>query len=388
MINENPKPFKVPFWTPGTFVCVALMIAGLIALLSRYIGGLGYVTNLSNSYPWGIWIALDVASGVALAAGGFTTAFLGHILGRKFYKPITRPALLTAALGYTFVALGVAVDIGRSWAIWKPIIFQNHTSALFEVAMCVMSYLTVLWIEFIPIIAERFGEQVSFLKFLNKILDKTLWIFIILGVVLSCMHQSSLGTLLLIAPTKLSPLWYTPILPLLFLTSAFAVGYPMVVVESTLASVSLRFNPEKEILSRLSKIVIFLLGLYMVLKIGDLLYRGVFWDLFKGTSQSNALLVEILLGVVIPWFMLLFSKVRNSLGFLFTANLLIVIGVVLNRFNVFITGFKPHFALFSYYPSIGEILVTCGFVASMFFLYRLFVILFPILSASTLGGEK
>ncbi len=387
-MKNKARPIDVPFWTPGTFVCLSLMLAGAVSLFFRYTGGLGYVTNLSNSYPWGIWIAIDVASGVALAAGGFTTAFLGHILGKKYYKPITRPALLTAALGYTFVALGVGIDIGRSWAIWKPVVFQNHTSALFEVAMCVMSYLTVLWIEFIPVAAEKYGERFPVLGALNKLIEKVLWVFIILGVVLSCMHQSSLGTLLLIAPTKLSPLWYTPILPLLFLISAISVGFPMVVVENTIATSSFKLSPEMDILSRLSKIVIYLLGIYMVLKIGDLIYRGVFFDMFKGTAQSNALLIEVLFGILVPWFMLLSKRVRNSRPLLFTASILIVLGVLLNRINVFIVGFKPHFAKYPYYPSIGEILVTCGFVGAMIFLYRLFVILFPVISAPKLGGER
>jgi len=380
-MKSNPRPIQAPFWTPGTLVMLAFMLGAAVVLIFRYTKGLGYVTNLNNAYPWGLWIALDVASGVALAAGGFTTAFLGHILGKKYYEPITRPALLTAALGYTFVALGVMVDIGRSWAIWKPIFYQNHTSALFEVAMCVMTYLSVLWIEFIPVAAERLGDKIPLLSFFNRILDKFMWVFIILGVVLSCMHQSSLGTLLLIAPTKVSALWYTPILPLLFLTSAFAVGYPMVIVETTIATTSLKLESEMEILSSLSRITILLLGIYMVLKIGDLLYRKQISALFAGTGQGMALLTEIALGVVLPWFMLLFEGVRKSRRLLFIAALLIVLGVALNRFNVFIVAFSPPFASAPYYPSIGEILLTSGFVACIFFLYRAFVTFFPVLSA-------
>jgi len=195
------------------------------------------------------------------------------------------------------------------------------------------------------------------------------------------MHQSSLGTLLLIAPTKVSALWYTPILPLLFLTSAFAVGYPMVIVETTIATTSLKLESEMEILSSLSRITILLLGIYMVLKIGDLLYRKQISALFAGTGQGMALLTEIALGVVLPWFMLLFEGVRKSRRLLFTAALLIVLGLALNRFNVFIVAFSPPFASAPYYPSIGEILLTSGFVACIFFLYRAFVTFFPVLSA-------
>ncbi len=380
-MTHNPRSVAVPFWSPGTLVMLAFMIMGGITLVARYTWGLGAVTNLSNSYPWGIWIGLDVASGVALAAGGFTTAFLAHILGRHHYEAITRPALLTAALGYTFVAIAVFLDIGRSWAIWKPIFYQNHHSALFEVAMCVMTYVTVLWIEFIPVAAEKLGARIPALAFLNRILDKTMWIFIILGVVLSCMHQSSLGTLLVLAPTKMSPLWYTPLLPLLFLTSAFAVGYPMVIVETTIATTSLHLESEMEILTPLSRITILLLGIYMAIKTGDLVSRGAYTTLMDGSAQSNAFLIETGIGVVVPWVMLLFPAVRRSRRLLFTASLMIVAGVLLNRFNVFVVSFKAPFAATPYYPAIGEILVTLGAVATIFFLYRTFVTFFPVLAA-------
>ncbi|WP_207260151.1 NrfD/PsrC family molybdoenzyme membrane anchor subunit [Desulfovibrio sp. Huiquan2017] len=380
-MTHKPAPIDRPFWTPGVLVMLVLMIGAGLTLVVRYTYGLAAVTNLSNHYPWGIWIGLDVASGVALAAGGFTTAFLAHIMGRHYYEAVTRPALLTAALGYTFVALAVTFDVGRSWAIWKPVFYQNHTSALFEVAMCVMAYVTVLWIEFIPVLAERLGRKIKLLAFLDRILDKTMWVFIILGVVLSCMHQSSLGTLMVIAPTKTSPLWATPLQPLLFLTSAFAVGYPMVIVETTIATTSLKLESEMNVLGPLSRITILLLGVYMVIKLGDLVSRGAYATLLDGSAQSNSFLVEVGLGVILPWVMLLFPAVRRSRRLLFCAALLIVSGVMLNRFNVFVVSFKAPYAEHPYYPAIGEILVTAGAVATIFFLYRLIVTWFPVLSA-------
>ncbi len=380
-MTHRPQPVRKPFWTPGVLVMLAFMIAGGLALIARYTGGLGYVTNLNNAYPWGIWIGIDVASGVALAAGGFTTAFLAHILHRNRYRAIIRPALVTAAVGYTFVAFGVFVDIGRSWAIWKFLVFQNHMSPLFEVGMCVLVYLSVLWIEFIPVAAERFGDRIALLAFLNRILSKTMWVFLILGVVLSCMHQSSLGTLLMLAPTKISPLWYTPILPLLFLTSAMAVGYPMVVVETTIATSSLKLKSEMEILTPLSRITVFLLGLYMVLKLGDLIVRGAYTTLLDGSGQSMSFLVEVGFGVVVPWFMLLSGAVRRSRRGLFVASLMIVLGVLLNRINAFVVSFTPPFAETPYYPAVGELLVTAGAVSTIFFLYRVFVTFFPVIAA-------
>jgi Ni/Fe-hydrogenase subunit HybB-like protein len=386
MADHRARPVARPFWTPGVLVLVALMIAGGLALVARFVGGLGYATNLSNAYPWGIWIGIDVASGVALAAGGFTTAFLVHVLGIQRYRAVIRPALLTAAIGYTFAAFGVFVDLGRSWAVWKFMVYQNHMSPLFEVGMCILAYLTVLWIEFVPVAAERFGDRLPILAFLDRVVHRTAGFFLILGVVLSCMHQSSLGTLLVMAPTKVSPLWYTPALPLLFLTSAIAVGYPMVVVETTLATSSLKLESEMEVLTPLSRITIYLLGVYMVLKLGDLVVRGAYASLLDGSAKSMSFLVEVVLGVVVPWVMLLSAAVRRSRRWLFVASLMIVLGVLLNRFNAFVVAFGPPHAEVPYHPAVGELLVTIGAVSAIFFLYRVFVTIFPVLSARQQEG--
>ena len=378
---HHPRPIDRPFWSPGVLVLLGVMLAGGVALMVRFIFGLGYATNLSNTNPWGIWIGMDVASGVALAAGGFTTAALAHIFGRHAYEAVTRPALLTAALGYTFVAFAVFVDIGRSWAIWKPVFFHNYNSALFEVAMCVMIYLSVLWIEMVPILAEKWGSKIRILGWFNRKLSSFMWIFIVLGVVLSCMHQSSLGTLMVIAPTKIHALWYTPFLPLLFLLSAFAVGYPMVIVETNLATTSLGLSSEMEVLTPLSRFTIVTLGLYMSLKLWDLMHRGVLSLAFDGTLAANSFLAELGLGVILPWTLLLFPSVRRSRRGLFFAALLIVGGALLNRVNVFLVAYTPQTGTIPYFPSIGEILVTAGAVAAIMFLYRTLVTFAPVLSA-------
>ncbi|KPA18541.1 polysulfide reductase [Candidatus Magnetomorum sp. HK-1] len=385
-MSHKPYPLQKPFFTPGVYVLMIIMAAGGATILARFIGGIGYVSNLTNQYPWGLWIGIDVASGVALAAGGFTTAALAHILGRHHYEPVVRPALLTAALGYTFVVLGLLVDIGRTWAIWKPIFYWNPNSVLFEVAMCVMIYLNVLYIEFIPILTEQFKSKFNILDTLEKNLDKIMWIFVIAGVVLSCMHQSSLGSLMLIAPTKLHPLWYTPILPLLFLLSAIAVGYPMVIFETTIITTSMNLNSEMDRLEPLSKISIFLLGLYMIIKLGDMLIRGTYIYLFDFNAQSNSFLCEIIFGVITPWVMLCFEKVRGSRKSLFFVSCLVIFGVLINRINVFIVGFKPHYTTTAYFPSIGEILVTSGLIATLMLMYRLAVTWLPVLSAKEKEG--
>ena len=204
----KPSPIKAKYITPGVIVLIIIALNGLFFLALRFIKGIGAVTNLDNYTPWGLWIGVDVAAGVALAAGGFTSAALGHVINRENYKIIVRPALLTALLGYTFVAFAVFTDIGRFYNIWHPLVMWNGNSALFEVGICVMIYLSVLYIEFLPIISERFIGKVNlphFLKIMNKPIDgllrildkglsKTMFVFIIAGVVLSTLHQSSLGT--------------------------------------------------------------------------------------------------------------------------------------------------------------------------------------------------
>lgn len=393
--HAKPAPIEARFWTPGVMVMVAFMVTGLPFVIARYVGGLAAVTNLDNTYPWGLWIGIDVATGVALAAGGFTTAALAHIFGKHQYEAVTRPALLTAMLGYTFVGLGLAIDVGRTWALWHPIIYWQPDSVLFEVAMCVVIYLHVLYIEFIPIVVERFKGKVSLpgplgsfnntiealLELADLILGKVMWVFIMAGVVLSCMHQSALGSLMLIAPTKLHPLWYTPILPLLFLTSAITVGYPMVVFETTVVTSSLRLDGEMDVLTPLTRITIFLLGIYMCLKMGDMVVRGTYVYLLDGTAQSKAFLVEMLVGVIIPWLMLISPRVRRSRRALFIACTLIVLGVALNRVNVFLVGFQPPYTEKAYFPAIGEMAVTAALIAGLMFIYRVCVTYLPVLSS-------
>jgi Ni/Fe-hydrogenase subunit HybB-like protein len=278
------------FLTFGVWIMLSFMVLGFIFLALRFLFGIGAVANLNNQFPWGIWIGIDVASGVALAAGGFTTGAIAYVFNRRQYQAVIRPALLTAMLGYTFVVLGLMVDIGRYWNIYSPMINWNGNSVLFEVAICVMIYLNVLYLEFIPIVIERFKGRIrlpGFLAGLNQTLEKVLtvadtllgkimFVFIIAGIVLSFLHQSSLGSLMLIAPYKVHPLWYTPILPLLFLLSAIAAGYPMVTFESLLVSWSFKRRPEMEVLTPLAKFMPVLMGLYLAFKLGDMMVRGTY----------------------------------------------------------------------------------------------------------------
>ena len=387
-------PVKIRYFTPGVIVLTILALNGLVFLFFRLVMGIGSVTNLTNEYPWGIWIGIDVAAGVALAAGGFTTAALAHIFHRDEYHTIIRPALLTAMLGYTFVGLGVCVDLGRYYNIWHVFFFWNGNSVLFEVGICVIVYLTVLYIEFLPMVTERFIGRVNMKGILarfNKIIDtvlrsldrhlsRVMFFFIILGVVLSCLHQSSLGTLMMLAGPKIHPLWQTPIAPLLYLLSAFSVGFPMVIMESILASRSFGLKPEMDVLSKLARFVGPLLGVYLAFKISDMVIRETFIYLPDLSLQSIMFIIEIAVGVILPLIIFLDYKALKSPYWIFIASVLVIFGVFLNRFNNFIIAYSPPNATTSYFPSIGEISVTVGFIAIEVLLYRFFVRLFPIIA--------
>jgi Ni/Fe-hydrogenase subunit HybB-like protein len=392
--HMKPTPVKGKFFTPGVFVLILLALNGIVFLAGRFFFGLGAVTNLNNQYPWGLWIALDVGAGVALAAGGFTTAALGHVMHREEYHAVVRPALLTAMLGYTFVAIGVSIDIGRWYYIWHPLIMWNGSSALFEVGICVMMYLTVLYIEFLPMVTERFVGKVNLpgpLKGLNRLIDRllrfldrglstTMFVFIIAGVVLSTLHQSSLGTLMVISGVKMHPLWYTPILPLLFLLSAICVGFPMVIFESILAARSFKMKPETEILGKLGGMIAPILGVYLAFKLGDMFIRETFVYLQEINTVSVMWTIEVVVGIIIPLRMFLSRSVLRSPVLLFTAASLVVLGVAINRFNNFIIAYHPPYAVHAYYPSIGEISVTVGFISLLVLMYRACVMIFPVIS--------
>jgi Ni/Fe-hydrogenase subunit HybB-like protein len=394
--HDVPTPIAMKYFTTGTKIVFAVMLAGIATYVYRLLFGLEAATNLNDQYPWGIWIGIDVASGVALAAGGFTSALLADIFHREKYHVIVRPALLTAMLGYTFVVIGLLADLGRYYNVWHPMLpsMWQGNSVLFEVGICVMIYLNVLYIEFLPIVAERFKGRVNlpgplgrfngFIESVLAVADRTLGrfisLFIIAGVTLSCLHQSSLGTLMVIAEPKMSHLWWTPISPLLFLISAIAVGYPMVIFESIIASRSFKLKPEMHVLSSLAGYTPVILGVYFALKIGDITLREAWPLVLAGNFQSVMWILEMAMGVVLPLGMLLSPRIRHSVGGLFTAATLVVLGVVLNRINVFLVAYTPLYRKSAYFPSIFEIMLTVGLIAALVLVYRAVVMIFPVIS--------
>ena len=370
-----PKPviIPVPRLVSGRLAIRNLLLMVVLGLgtgviLLRFAYGLGVVTNLSNQFPWGIWIGFDVMSGVALAAGAFVIAAAAHIFGIKRFEPLVRPAILTGLLGYLLVVGGLMVDLGRPYNVWRPLFYWQHHSVMWEVGLCVASYTAVLFIEFLPVILEKVNgyesvarrlPTVSFYQLLKRISIA----FVILGVVLSTLHQSSLGSLWVLVPTKLSPLWYSIYLPVFFWLSAVAVGLAMTIVESTLSSKAFKRGLELDLLADLAKAAAVVLGVYLVARGVDLMVRGAWPLLFEPTLQAGSYWVEIGLGVIIPIVLFAIKPLRTRPSVLLGGALLVVIfGVILNRLNVSWLGLLPYSGNI-YIPSWMEVAVSLALVS-------------------------
>jgi Ni/Fe-hydrogenase subunit HybB-like protein len=352
----------------GTFILGFLVILGLIPMVIRYINGLGAISNLSDGRPWGFWISFDLYCGVALAAGGFTLAGVVYIFGREKYHSVARPAILTAFLGYLLVILALLVDLGQPWYIWHAIIYWNVHSPLFEVALCVMTYTVVLALEFSPAIFERLSElNVPVIRRFNwhiplRVIRAIQIPLVIAGIALSTLHQSSLGTMLLMMPQTLHPLWYTPILPLLFLLSAISVGPAMVIFESTLSTRAFGHELAIDVLSGLGRALPYILGLYLLLKLVDLTVAGELGLIFTAYPINLLWWTEIIIGVVAPIILLSRPAIRQSRRGVFWSSVLVIFGLVLNRFNVSMLalGMRPGF---TYFPHWMEVAISVALVA-------------------------
>ncbi len=362
--------------TMTTLLVTLLWITAGGILLARFFWGLGTVTALSDTVPWGLWIGFDVMTGVALAAGGFSLAATVYVFRLERFRPILRPAILTALLGYTIVVLALLVDLGRWYNIWHVIIMWNPHSIMFEVAWCVILYLTVLFLEFSPAIWERLH-----IVWAQKLLHKIIIPLVIVGVILSTLHQSSLGSLYLIFPTKLSALWYTPILPILFFTSALAVGISMVIVESSLSAKAFHKTPENDLLAALTKPAAIVLGIYLALKVGDLWARGQLARLLTPDFSSVLIWLELVVGVIVPLALFASRYTRVNASARFWTAVLVVIGVMLNRMNVAVFGFYEYTAKQGvlYWPSAAEWIVTLAIVTFGLSVYIAAVKFLPVL---------
>jgi len=388
------RVFTKPF-----FVLSFLSLVGLYFVVIRFTKGIGAVSNLSDGYPWGIWVAYDVAIGTALACGGYAVAVLTYILNRWRYHPLVGSAILTSLFGSWLAAFSVVVDIGRPWnayGFFVPTRWQP-SSALFELGLCVVGYAVAQGIELLPCWLKGL-EQAPFLRallcrllprqgggeptlhqaasLLYPRLNRVLIVIVALGIVLPTMHQSALGSLMLIASTKLNPFWHTAFLPLLFLINCIYIGFAIVILESVTSSFLWGRGYRSAELAALGGLVPWLTGAWLVIRVGDLLRRNQLSAVFHGDFYAGFLLGELFLMAVgsLP----LFSREkRRSPRWLFISAALMLIGGGLYRFNVYLIGFNPGSG-WHYFPSFAEVMIPVGIVSLELLVYQLLVKLLPV----------
>ncbi len=367
--------------TPFNVVAGFILLVGLIITVLRFTGGLGAVTNLDDNNPWGIWIGFDLLCGVALAAGGYVTSAACYIFGLKRFHSAVRPAILTAFLGYALVVLALHYDVGRPWRLPYPIfISPGTTSLLYEVGLCVFLYLTVLFIEYSPAALEWLG-----LKRIRNIVVRLTLVLTIFGVILSTLHQSSLGALFMIAPSKLHPLWYSSYLPVFFFVSSVFAGLSMVIFEGSLAHRYLHGKMDETHLKEsqgvalgFGKAAAFVMMGYVGVKFLGIAIDNNWHHL--ATGWGLWFLVELIGFVALPAFLYAIAAREQNLRLIRWAAVLTVLGLILNRFNISLVAFNYHLpSADRYFPSWMEIGISVFIVTLGVVVYRFVCTHMPIL---------
>ena len=364
--------------TPFTLLLLAVIGVGFVLVIYRLANGLGAATNLNDDFPWGLWIGFDMLGGVAMAAGGFLIAGAVYLLNMKKYKPIVRPAVLTAFLGYLLAILALMLDLGQPHRIWHPAVMWQVHSVMWVIAMHVIFYTITLAIESSPMLFEKLKWQ-NAVNFVNKIIVPV----VLFGVMLSVLHQSSLGALYLIVPGKLSPLWNNSFLPYLFLASAVMMGLSMVSIESIASAKAFKHKMDLGIISGLARGCMTALVIYLFLKLYFLATGPGIGAAFAGTAEANMYLLEVIVGIILPLVILAGrNKKTESVNGLVLGHILVIVGVLINRFNVSVSGlygFQSSTGS-SYFPSLIEIMITLALAALGIFVFKLtakYLALFP-----------
>ncbi|KAF0143883.1 MAG: polusulfide reductase NrfD [Nitrospirae bacterium] len=359
---------EIKMWTPTTLLLLLFMAAGLVIIIYRLMAGLGAVTNLNDRFPWGLWIGLDVLGGVAMAAGGFLVAGAVYILNMKKYKPIARAAILNAFFGYLLAAIAISLDIGVPYRIWHPIIMWQIHSIMWVVAIHVVLYTSTLATESSPMFFEKLR-----MEWAANVVHKILVPVVLFGVLLSLLHQSSLGAVYLIVPKKLSSFWYNSQLPTLFLASAIMMGLSMVSLETIISGKAFKHNIDIGILSGLARGTMIAAIVYLAMKLWFLAKGPGISALFNGTMEANMYLLEMIIGVIIPLFLLLMKNARENITSIFLINILVISGILLNRLNVAIFGLYRDASArgASYFPTWMEFVVTLAFISFAIFGFKL-----------------
>ncbi len=377
MTEIELKPLGGKILTKPFLVCAFFGVVAVVLLMKRFIYGIGSVTNLSDGYPWGIWIAYDVVVGTGLACGGYAMALLVYIANKGQYHPLVRSATLASMFGYTLAGVSLFSDIGRYWQAYNLVLpwFAQRNSVMFELALCVGTYIIMLWIEFMPAFLERFN-RVRLLKLMNSVV----FIFIGIGALLPTMHQSSLGILMfIVADTKMSPLWHTGFNLLLFLSSSIMMGFSMVILESIASAIAFNREIETQLLSKIAAYIPPILTAYLAVRFWDLVGREKLYLVFAGGLKGNMCLLENVL-YIIPQIVLMSPANRAKPRLLFLSAVSLLLAGAIFRFNVYLVGFDPGPG-WHYFPSLPELLITVGLIAIEIMGYLYFVKKLPVLPA-------
>ena len=353
-------------------VLLAIIAVGVVLAVVRYAGGIGSVANINNAYPWGWWVGYGVMTLIALGGVGFTITALVEVLGFHRYHSLLRPAVLMGLLCYTSAIITLMVELGRPWMVWMILVSWAPTAALYEVGWCAFLYLNVLAFEFAQVPFEQLGWGRA-LRIMRVIYIPIM----LLGVTLSNLHQSSLGTLMTLIPHKVNVLWWSDMLPLLFLFSAIMAGPAMAILEYLAAARWLGFEPRMDMLAGLARIEAWLVGLFLAFQLGDLVSRDGVGAMLSGTWFAVSFWAEIGFGLLLPLVLLMMPEVRQSRAGLATACSLVVAGVLLHRLNVTVIGLRVrHWE--TYVPSLGEIGITLGITAGAMFAFGYLARILPI----------
>lgn len=379
----NLDPLLRP--TLGNIITWIILGVGFIITIMRFTMGLQTVTNLTNAQPWGLWIGFDLLCGVCLAAGGYFTTVAVYVMGMKNYHSAVRPAVTTAFLGYAFVVVALLYDLGQPLRLPYMFFFPGTTSVLFEVGLCVATYLTVLFIEFSIAPMEWLSQKFPFLLTWRKWVMGVTILLTIFGVTLSTLHQSSLGALYLISPEKLHPLWYSPFMPMFFFVSSMVAGASMVIFEGMFAHKGVHdymdethLRESDSVILGFSRAASFILFAYFMLKVIDMLVQAnIGW---LATGWGAWWLVEMLGFVLLPALLYAWGAVDGNVRLCQYTSVLAIIGIVLNRFNVSMVAFNWQLpSADRYFPSFCEIWISIFVVTMIVTAYRFIVYHMPVL---------
>ena len=365
--------------TPFNVISLPVILLGIAILVVRFTQGLGSVTNLSQEFPWGLWIGFDVVTGVALAGGAYVITFVVYVMRLEKYHPIVRATILNGLLAYVFYAGALVFDLGRPWNIINPIIGNSfgYNSVLFLVAWHFMLYMMAEFVEFSPVVAEWLGWR-RVRRFLKSL---TLGA-VIFGITLSTLHQSGLGAMFLMAKAKIHPLWYTEFIPILFFASSIPAGLSMIIIEGTISHrvFKSRIDPEKHhsfdrLVLGLAKGAAISLFVYYFFR-ALIFVHGRQWTLL-GDAWGAWFLVEVIGFFLTPCVLFAWAVRNRRIGVVRIAAVMALIGVILNRLNTSIIAFNWN-SENHYYPSWEEIVVTLMVVFLEIWVFRWIVNRMPV----------